>query len=125
MMKLGLYLQTHRETLISGIISLLFMAGLLALLMTTGHLFNASADDHITAAAKESFAAKNDLKDDDIQVQSQDGAVTLTGTVAEEPHLSLAAKTVADLPGVKRVDNRLEVRTHSVISGSGPHNLPK
>ncbi len=124
-MKNGLLRISARETLISGVISLLLMTGLLILLMVTGYLFNADSDDHITAAAKESFALKSDLKGDDIQVHSQDGAVTLTGTVAEEPHLSLAAKTVADLPGVKRVDNRLAVRTHSAISAPGPHNLTK
>jgi hyperosmotically inducible protein len=98
---------------------------LLILLIITGYLFNVNTDDHITAAAKKSFALKSDLKGDDIQVQSQDGAVTLTGTVGEEPHLSLAAETVAGLPGVKRVDNRLEVRAPSVISGPNPHNLTK
>jgi hypothetical protein len=122
-MKNGLALKKYRETMISGVISLLLMMGLLILLMITGYLFNANADEHITAAARESFALKNELKGDEIQVDSQDGAVTLTGTVAEEPHLLLAAETVAELPGVKRVDNRLEVRAHSVPSGPGPHNL--
>ena len=124
-MKNGLLRISARETLISGAISLLLMTGLLILLTITGYLFNADTDDHITAAARESFALKNDLKGDDIQVHSQDGAVTLTGTVGEEPHLSLAAETVADLPGVKRVVNRLAVRTRSVMSAPGPHNLTK
>ncbi|MFH2108570.1 MAG: BON domain-containing protein [Chrysiogenia bacterium] len=124
-MKNDLLKISARETLIPGIVSLLLMTGLLILLTITGYLFNSNTDDHITAAAKESFALKSDLKGDDIQVHSQDGAVTLTGTVGEEPHLSLAAATVAGLPGVKRVDNRLEVRTHSVISAPGPNNLTK
>ena len=124
-MKNGLIKITALETLFPGIVSMLLMTGLLILLMISGYLFNANPDDHITAAAKESLAFKNDLKGDDIQVHAQDGAVTLTGTVAEEPHSALAAETVADLPGVKRVDNRLEVRTHSDISGPGPHNLTK
>jgi osmotically-inducible protein OsmY len=50
------------------------------------------------------------LKADDITIQSKDGAVTLTGTVSEESHKSLAQETVASLPGVKSVDNRLEVK---------------
>ena len=124
-MKTGLIKISVRETLIPGIISILLMAGLLILLVISGYLFNANTDDHILAAAKESFALKNDLKGDHIQVHSQDGAVTLTGTVAEETHLLLAAETIADLPGVKRVDNRLEVRTHAVISGPNPHNVTK
>ncbi|MCJ7523659.1 MAG: BON domain-containing protein [Candidatus Aminicenantes bacterium] len=124
-MKNGLIKITALETLFPGIVSMLLMTGLLILLMITGYLFNANTDDHITAAAKESFALKNDLKGDDIQVHAHDGTVTLTGTVAEEPHLSLVAETIADLPGVRRVDNRLEVGTHSDISGPGPHKLTK
>ena len=50
------------------------------------------------------------LKADDITIQSKDGVVTLTGTVSEELHKSLAQETVAGLPGVKSVDNRLEVK---------------
>jgi hyperosmotically inducible periplasmic protein len=34
----------------------------------------------------------------------------LTGTVGEESHKSLAQETVASLPGVKRVDNKLGVK---------------
>lgn len=124
-MKNGQIKITALETLIPGIVSLLLMTGLLILLMISGYLFNANTDDHITAAAKESFALKNYLKGDDIQIHAHDGTVTLTGTVAEEPHLSLVAETIADLPGVRRVDNRLEVRTHSDISGPGPHKLTK
>jgi osmotically-inducible protein OsmY len=66
-------------------------------------------DEKIEATAKKSYVFKTYLKGDDIQVHSQDGVVTLTGTVASEPHLLLAAETVADLPGVKTVDNKLEV----------------
>jgi len=133
-MKNGPIKITPRETLIPGLISLLLMTGLLVLLMITGYLFTANADDRIAAAAKDTLAFKTYLKGDDIQIHSQDGAVTLTGTVADEPHLTLAADTVADLPGVKRVDNRLEVRAHAgpglesssrVISGPSPNKLTK
>jgi osmotically-inducible protein OsmY len=53
---------------------------------------------------------KTYLQADDIKIQSMDGVVTLTGTVSEESHKSLARETVASLPGVKSVDNRLEVK---------------
>ena len=53
---------------------------------------------------------KTYLKGDDIKIQSKDGVVTLTGSVSEESHKSLARETVAGLPGVKSVDNRLEVK---------------
>ena len=49
-------------------------------------------------------------KNDDIKIHSKDGAVTLTGNVSEESHKSLAQETVAGLPGVKSVDNKLEVK---------------
>jgi osmotically-inducible protein OsmY len=53
---------------------------------------------------------KTYLKDDDIKIESKNGAVTLTGIVSEEYHKSLAQETMAGLPGVKSVDNRLEVK---------------
>ena len=49
-------------------------------------------------------------RNDDIKIESKDGAVTLTGNVSEEYHKSLAQETVAGLPGVKSVDNKLEVK---------------
>jgi osmotically-inducible protein OsmY len=39
--------------------------------------------------------------------------VSLTGTVSEESHKSLAQETVADIPGVKSVNNMLEVKGES------------
>jgi len=63
-------------------------------------------DDQIISSAKNSYVFKNYLKNDDIKIQSKDGAVTLTGTVSEESHKTLARETVAGLSGVKTVDKR-------------------
>jgi hyperosmotically inducible protein len=93
--------QKYRATLIMGVV---------ALLMIAGFLFASDMDKKIEAAAKESYVFRTYFQGDDIQIHSQDGVVTLTGSVSEESHLSLAADTVADLPGVKSVDNRLEVK---------------
>jgi len=109
-MKNVLLKKKYKETLISGAVSLLVMAGILAFLMMSGYLFAANMDERIDAAARKSYVFKTYLKDDDIQIHSQDGVVTLKGTVAEESHLYLAADTVADLPGVKSVDNQLVVK---------------
>ncbi len=109
-MKNVLKKKKYRTTLISGAVSLLVMAGILAFLIMTGYLFAANMDERIDTAARKSYVFETYLKDDDIQIHSQDGVVTLKGTVAEESHLYLAADTVADLPGVKSVDNRLEVK---------------
>jgi Predicted periplasmic or secreted lipoprotein len=67
-------------------------------------------DSRIESSAMKSYVFKTYLKGDDIKIQSKNGAVALTGTVSEESHKSLAQETVASLPGVKSVDNRLEVK---------------
>ena len=67
-------------------------------------------DNRIEASARKSYVFKTYLKGDDINIQSRDGVVTLTGSVHEESHKSLAQETVAELPGVKKVDNQLEVK---------------
>ena len=67
-------------------------------------------DDRIESSAKKSYVFKTYLRDDDIKIQSRDGVVTLTGIVSEEYHKSLAEETMAGLPGVKNVDNRLEIK---------------
>lgn len=90
----------------------------LALLVATGFLFAtagtlraADTDDRIEAAAKKSHVFKTYLKDDAIKTESKNGVVTLTGTVAETSHISLAENTVESLPGVKSVDNQLKVKS--------------
>lgn len=102
-MKISLMEKNYRGTLLMGALALL------ALLMITGYLFASETDKRIELTARKSYVFNTYLKGDDIQIHSQDGVVTLTGTVAEEPHLLLATETVADLPGVKSVDNKLEV----------------
>lgn len=79
-------------------------------LMVAGSLGAQETDRRIESAFKKTYVFNVYLKGDDIQIQARDGAVVLRGTVADESHLSLAADTVADLPGVKSVDNRLEVK---------------
>jgi len=68
------------------------------------------ADRYIEAAVRESYVYKNYLQDDDIKVVSADGAVTLTGIISGDFYRSLAEVTAADMPGVRSVDNRLELK---------------
>ena len=84
-----------------------------ALLMLSMPVQASKMDNRIESSAKKSYVFQTYLKADDIKVKSEDGAVTLTGTVSEESHKSLAQETVADLPGVKSVDNMLEVKGES------------
>jgi osmotically-inducible protein OsmY len=84
------------------------------MLITTSPLRAADTDSRIESAAAKSYVFKTYLKDDSIKTVSKDGAVTLTGTVADSSHKSLAGDTVSGLPGVTSVDNQL------VISGEQP-----
>ena len=86
------------------------MVAVVALLVTSMPVHATKMDDRIESSAKKSYVFKTYLKGDDIKIQSKDGVVSLTGTVSEEFHKSLAQETVASLPGVKSVDNRLEVK---------------
>jgi len=86
------------------------MVAMVALLAISMPVYASKMDDRIESSAKKSYVFKTYLKGDDIKIQSKDGVVTLTGSVSEESHRSLAQETVAGLPGVKTVDNRLEVK---------------
>ena len=78
-------------------------------LFISGSSLRADTDDRIESSAAKSYTFKTTLKDDSIKTESKDGVVTLTGTVAEASHKSLAEDTVASLPGVKSVNNQLKI----------------
>lgn len=89
--------------------SLALLAATSALLVNSAPLRASETDDRIESSAKKSYVFKTYLEGDAIKTESKNGAVTLTGTVAEPSHKSLAEDTVAGLPGVKSVDNQLQV----------------
>jgi osmotically-inducible protein OsmY len=80
------------------------------LLATANPLQASETDRRIESSASKSYVFRTYLKDDDVKVHSSNGVVTLTGTVREESHKSLAGETVGALPGVKKVHNRLSVK---------------
>jgi osmotically-inducible protein OsmY len=84
------------------------------LLITSSPLRADSTDSRIESSAAKSYVFKTYLKNDSIKTESKAGIVTLTGTVADSSHKSLAENTVSSLPGVKSVDNQL------VVSGDQP-----
>ena len=84
------------------------------MLTSSTALYAADTDSRIETAAAKSYVFKTYLKDDSIKTESKDGIVTLTGTVAEASHKSLAENTVESLPGVKSVNNQL------LINGEQP-----
>ncbi|MBU4317729.1 MAG: BON domain-containing protein [Proteobacteria bacterium] len=92
--------------------SLIFilMASLVSLFLINVSVFATETDNRIESSTKDTYVFKTYLKDDDIKIQSKEGAVTLTGTVSQDSHKSLAGETVSNLPGVKSVDNKLEIK---------------
>jgi len=91
-----------------------FLAVMFAVVLTGTTVRASETDDRIQSSAKDTYVFRTELKDDQININSNQGMVTLTGTVSEESHRSLAQDTVANLPGVKSVDNQL------AISGDQP-----
>jgi hyperosmotically inducible protein len=91
-----------------------FFVVMAAVLVSNVSVRASDSDDRIQSSANDSYVYKTYLKDDSIKTVSNDGVVTLTGSVSEESHKSLAQKTVESLPGVKSVDNQL------VINGQQP-----
>jgi osmotically-inducible protein OsmY len=94
-------------------LALVMAAGALAftavLVFTSGAVRASETDDRIESAFKKSYVYKTYLKDEHIKISSKDGAVILAGAVANETHKPMAQDTAEALPGVKSVDNRIEV----------------
>ena len=80
-----------------------------AMLASSAPLRASETDDRIESSFKNSFVYKTYLKDERIKIDAKDGAVTLTGSVAEESHKPMAADTAEALPGVRTVDNQIEI----------------
>jgi osmotically-inducible protein OsmY len=94
-------------------LALVMAAGALAfaavLVFTSGPARASETDDRIESVFKKTYVYKTYLKDEHIKISSKDGAVILAGTVADETHKPMAQNTAEALPGVKSVDNRIEV----------------
>ena len=90
-----------------SIYHLAFMAAAASMFVTTSPLRASDVDDKIESSFKNTYVYKTYLKDDAVKAEAKNGAVTLTGTVAEESHKALAQDTAAGLPGVTSVDNKL------------------
>jgi len=98
--------------------SIAMLVAAVALLLLNTPVQAENMDSRIESSAKQSYVFKTYLQNDDIKIESKEGAVTLTGMVSENFHKSLAQDTVAGLPGVKSVDNRLEVKGASPTANS-------
>ena len=72
---------------------------------------NAVSDSTITAEVKTALAADPQLKALRIEVDTNNGVVTLTGPAPDEQSKSRATQIAAGPKGVMRVENRLEVKS--------------
>ena len=82
----------------------------IAVLVFPGGVVRASEPDaRIESSFKDDIIYKTFLQDEHIQISSKDGAVTLSGAVSDDAHISMAQRTAEALPGVKSVDNRIIV----------------
>ena len=88
----------------------MFVGTAIALLASGTPLFASETDGQIESSFKESYVSQNYLKGDAVKAESKDGVVTLSGTVNDASHKGLAEETAANLPGVAKVDNRLELK---------------
>ena len=100
--------------------SLALMAVVGTMLTTSTPARASDTDNRIVSAAATSYVFETYLQQDSIKTVSQDGVVTLTGTVADESHKLLAQKTVENLPGVKSVDNQLQIAGEQPAAQSDP-----
>lgn len=89
--------------------SKVFLAVMFAVLFSSVSVRASETDDRIQSSAKDSYVFRTYLKDDSININSNNGLVTLTGTVNDDSQKGLAQKTVESLPGVKSVDNQLTI----------------
>ena len=89
---------------------LTFAAAVAGVFVSSTALCASQTDDRIESVFKQTYVYKTYLKDDAVKTDAKNGVVTLTGTVAEESHKALAQETVASLPGVVRVDNKLATK---------------
>ena len=97
-----------KVTKINYPLALALAAGVLA--FTSAPARAADTDDRIESSFKSSYVYKTYLKDEHIKIVSKDGSVTLSGAVYNETHKPMAADVAEALPGVKGVDNRIEVK---------------
>lgn len=66
-------------------------------------------DSEITAAVKTSFAADPDVSAININVDTTEGVVTLSGKVRSEDEKAKAGRLARNTGGVKRVNNAIQV----------------
>lgn len=73
-------------------------------------------DTAITAGVKGKLALENNLDSSDISVATNNGTVTLSGSVSNSKARSSAESATRSFAGVTNVNNRLSVQSPSVVA---------
>jgi hyperosmotically inducible periplasmic protein len=89
--------------------SLVLIVAVVALVGSSVPLRASETDSRIESSFKKTYVYKTYLKDEHIKISSKDGAVTLSGNVADAAHKPMAQDVAGALPGVTSVDNRITV----------------
>jgi osmotically-inducible protein OsmY len=89
-----------------------------ALLSSSPALHASETDDRIESAFTKSYVYKTYLKDEKIKISSKDGAVTLSGAVWNHNHKPMAQDIAEALPGVKSVENQIELKGDRAVENS-------
>jgi hyperosmotically inducible protein len=77
---------------------------------TAGTAGEAVTDGWITTKVKSSFVGEDALEDSDIDVDTSNGVVTLTGTVASQAGRARAVAIAKRIEGVKSVNDELKIQ---------------
>jgi len=84
-----------------------------------------SSDDWIAVKVRGALLFHRNVSITDTKVTVRNGVVTLTGMADNEAEKALAAEYAADVKGVQKVDNRIEVgmrRSDAAMEDSAKHN---
>jgi hyperosmotically inducible protein len=76
-------------------------------------------DGWLTTQVQARFFEDAALRADDVDVSTENGVVTLSGTVGTEQVRTRAATLAQQVDGVTRVDNQITVRTADAAAGTG------
>ena len=98
--------------------TLALAVAVVALIGSSLPLRASETDDRIETAFKKTYVYKTFLKDEHITISSKDGVVTLSGDVFIDTHKPMAQDTAEALPGVKSVDNRIELKGEQATANS-------
>ena len=85
------------------------MALAMSLLLVLAACSKGPTDDSISAAIKSSYFSDAAVKNEPIDIAVSNGEVTLTGKVSSDAARLQAYKLAAGTPGVKKVDDKMEI----------------